>query len=57
MCASLATAPVALASFLVALAVAAIGGEALMFVVHFVGDMHQPLHTGNREDDRAQARE
>ena len=26
--------------------------EALLFVVHFVGDMHQPLHTGNREDDR-----
>ena len=21
-------------------------------MVHFVGDMHQPLHTGNREDDR-----
>jgi len=26
--------------------------EALLFLVHFVGDMHQPLHTGNREDDR-----
>lgn len=26
--------------------------EALYFLVHFVGDMHQPLHTGNREDDR-----
>jgi hypothetical protein len=26
--------------------------EALFFVVHFIGDMHQPLHTGNREDDR-----
>jgi hypothetical protein len=26
--------------------------EALLFVVHFIGDMHQPLHTGNREDDR-----
>jgi len=26
--------------------------EALLFVVHFVGDMHQPMHTGNREDDR-----
>ncbi len=26
-------------------------GEALMFVVHFVGDMHQPLH-GGREEDR-----
>ncbi|MCE9532668.1 MAG: S1/P1 nuclease [Planctomycetes bacterium] len=26
--------------------------EALMFVVHFLGDMHQPMHTGNRENDR-----
>jgi hypothetical protein len=26
--------------------------EALYFLVHFVGDMHQPLHCGNREDDR-----
>ena len=26
--------------------------EALMFLVHFVGDMHQPLHCGNRDDDR-----
>lgn len=26
--------------------------EALMFIIHFVGDMHQPLHTGNRGDDR-----
>ena len=26
--------------------------EALLFLVHFLGDMHQPLHTGNREDDR-----
>jgi hypothetical protein len=26
--------------------------EALLFVVHFMGDMHQPLHCGNREDDR-----
>jgi S1/P1 Nuclease len=26
--------------------------EALLFVVHFVGDMHQPLHCGNRLDDR-----
>jgi S1/P1 Nuclease len=25
--------------------------EALFFVVHFIGDMHQPLHTGNREGD------
>lgn len=24
--------------------------EALKFVVHFVGDIHQPLHTGYRED-------
>jgi hypothetical protein len=26
--------------------------EALMFVVHFLGDMHQPLHCGNRENDQ-----
>lgn len=26
--------------------------EALLFLVHFMGDMHQPLHTGNRGDDR-----
>jgi hypothetical protein len=26
--------------------------EALYFLVHFVGDLHQPLHCGNREDDR-----
>jgi hypothetical protein len=26
--------------------------EALLFLVHFLGDMHQPLHCGNREDDR-----
>jgi len=26
--------------------------EALLFVVHFLGDMHQPLHCGNRDDDR-----
>lgn len=26
--------------------------EAIYFVVHFLGDMHQPMHTGNREDDR-----
>ena len=26
--------------------------EALLFLVHFIGDMHQPLHTGNRGDDR-----
>ena len=26
--------------------------EALLFLIHFIGDMHQPLHTGNREDDR-----
>lgn len=26
--------------------------EALMFVIHFVGDMHQPLHCSNRNDDR-----
>ncbi|MEO5812288.1 MAG: S1/P1 nuclease [Rhodanobacter sp.] len=25
-------------------------GEALKFVVHFVGDMHQPLHAGYRND-------
>ncbi len=25
-------------------------GEALMFLVHFVGDMHQPLHGGRAED-------
>lgn len=25
-------------------------GEALMFVVHFVGDLHQPLHGGRSED-------
>jgi nuclease S1 len=25
--------------------------EALLFLVHFIGDMHQPLHTGNRADD------
>lgn len=25
-------------------------GEALMFVVHFVGDIHQPLHGGRAED-------
>lgn len=24
--------------------------EALKFVVHFVGDIHQPLHAGNRDD-------
>ena len=24
--------------------------EALMFLVHFVGDMHQPLHSSNNED-------
>lgn len=24
--------------------------EALMFLVHFVGDVHQPLHTGHAED-------
>jgi hypothetical protein len=24
--------------------------EALKFVVHFVGDVHQPLHAGNRDD-------
>lgn len=24
----------------------------LYFLVHFVGDMHQPLHCGNRDDDR-----
>jgi hypothetical protein len=26
--------------------------EALYFIVHFVGDMHQPMHTGNRDDDK-----
>jgi hypothetical protein len=26
--------------------------EALMFVVHFLQDMHQPLHCGNRNDDK-----
>jgi hypothetical protein len=26
--------------------------EALYFLVHFVGDLHQPLHCGHREDDR-----
>lgn len=26
--------------------------EALLFVIHFVGDMHQPLHCSNRNDDR-----
>jgi S1/P1 Nuclease len=26
--------------------------EALMFVVHFVGDLHQPLHCLHRNDDR-----
>ena len=25
-------------------------GDALRFVVHFMGDMHQPLHTGDRGD-------
>ncbi|GAB5496120.1 MAG: S1/P1 nuclease [Phycisphaerales bacterium] len=25
-------------------------GEALMFIVHFVGDMHQPMHGGRAED-------
>ncbi|MEO5799219.1 MAG: S1/P1 nuclease [Gemmatimonadales bacterium] len=25
-------------------------GEALRFVVHFIGDMHQPLHAGERAD-------
>lgn len=25
-------------------------GEALMFIVHFVGDIHQPLHGGRAED-------
>ena len=25
-------------------------GEALMFLVHFVGDLHQPLHAGRAED-------
>jgi len=25
-------------------------GEALMFIVHFVGDVHQPLHGGRAED-------
>jgi hypothetical protein len=25
-------------------------GEALKYLVHFVGDAHQPLHVGNRED-------
>lgn len=24
--------------------------DALKFIVHFVGDLHQPLHAGNRED-------
>jgi hypothetical protein len=24
--------------------------EALLFVVHFVGDLHQPLHSSNRDD-------
>ena len=26
--------------------------EALYFVVHFVGDLHQPLHCGSRNDDK-----
>lgn len=26
--------------------------EALLFLIHFVGDMHQPLHTGFRDNDR-----
>ena len=26
--------------------------EALKFVVHFVGDIHQPLHCAERSDDR-----
>lgn len=26
--------------------------EALLFVIHFVGDMHQPLHCSNRADDK-----
>jgi hypothetical protein len=26
--------------------------EALLFVIHFVGDMHQPLHCANRNDDK-----
>lgn len=25
-------------------------GEALRFLIHFVGDVHQPLHAGHRED-------
>ncbi|HEY5314953.1 MAG TPA: S1/P1 nuclease, partial [Pirellulales bacterium] len=28
----------------------AMRGEALKFVVHFVGDIHQPLHAGSRDD-------
>lgn len=28
----------------------AVRGEALKFVVHFVGDVHQPLHAGYRDD-------
>lgn len=28
----------------------AVRGEALKFVVHFVGDVHQPLHAGDRDD-------
>ena len=26
--------------------------QALMFLAHFVGDLHQPLHTGYQEDRR-----
>lgn len=26
--------------------------EALLFLVHFIGDLHQPLHTGFRDGDR-----
>jgi hypothetical protein len=26
--------------------------EALLFLIHFLGDMHQPLHCTNREDDK-----
>jgi hypothetical protein len=26
--------------------------EALLFIIHFVGDMHQPLHCSNRNDDK-----
>ncbi len=28
--------------------------EALMFLVHFIGDMHQPLHCGRPERSRRQ---